>query len=91
MLFSSNEVADYINAEFEPVWESVRPVPIVTIDFGNGHTVRRTLHGNIATYICGSDGSVYDVLPGISPPAFTALNSPAARDWPNPFVRCQQA
>ena len=69
MLFSSNEVADYINAEFEPAWESVRPVPIVTIDFGNGHTIRRTLHGNVATYLCGPDGVVYDVLPGIYAPA----------------------
>ena len=65
MLFSSREVADQINATFEPAWESVRPVPLVTMDFGNGHTVKRTLQGNIATYICVPDGTVYDVLPGI--------------------------
>jgi hypothetical protein len=68
VLFSSSEVADYINATFEPAWESVRPVPTVTIDFGNGHVVKRTLQGNIATYVCGSDGTVYDVLPGIYAP-----------------------
>jgi len=67
-LFSSSEVAEYINATFEPVWESVRAAPLVTIDFGNGHTVKRTLQGNIATYVCGSDGTVYDVLPGIYTP-----------------------
>jgi hypothetical protein len=65
VLFSSREVAGYINDSFEPAWESVRPAPLVTIDFGNGHTVRRTLQGNIATYVCGPDGVVYDVLPGI--------------------------
>jgi hypothetical protein len=69
VLFSSDKIAKYINATFEPVWESVRPAPLVTLDFGNGHTVRRTLHGNIATYICGSDGAVYDILPGIYSPA----------------------
>ena len=69
MLFSSGEVAGYINDSFEPAWESVRPAPLVTIDFGNGHTVRRTLQGNIATYVCGPDGVVYDVLPGIYAPA----------------------
>ncbi len=65
MLFSSRELAGYVNDTFEPAWESVRPAPLVTIDFGNGHTVRRTLQGNIATYVCGPDGVVYDVLPGI--------------------------
>ena len=68
MLFSSREVADQINATFEPAWESVRPVPLVTMDFGNGRTVKRTLQGNIATYICVPDGTVYDVLPGIYTP-----------------------
>ncbi|VTT98164.1 Uncharacterized protein OS=Cyanothece sp. (strain PCC 7425 / ATCC 29141) GN=Cyan7425_1215 PE=4 SV=1 [Gemmataceae bacterium] len=68
-MFSSSEVAGDINAAFEPVWESVRPAPLVTLDFGNGRVVRRTLQGNIATYVCGPDGTVYDVLPGIYTPA----------------------
>lgn len=68
MLFSSSEVADTINANFEPAWESVRSAPLVTIDFGNGHVVRRTLQGNVATYVCGPDGTVYDLLPGIYTP-----------------------
>jgi hypothetical protein len=68
VLFSSDDVATFINGTFEPVWESVRPVPIVTIDFGNGQTITRTLHGNIATYLCGPDGRVFDILPGIYEP-----------------------
>ena len=67
-MFSSDSVASYINAAFEPVWESVRPVPIVTIDFGNGEKITRTLHGNIATYLCNAQGTVYDILPGIYEP-----------------------
>ena len=59
------ETAAWIQEHFEPVWESVRPVPLVTIDFGDGNVVRRTLHGNIATYVCSSDGRLVDVLPGI--------------------------
>jgi hypothetical protein len=80
VLFSSSEVAQYINATFEPAWESVRPAPLVTIDFGNGHVVKRTLQGNIATYVCGSDGTVYDILPGIYAPNVyrTQLQSLAA-------------
>jgi hypothetical protein len=68
VLFSNADVAAVINRSFEPVWESVRPVPLVHIDFGNGNVVTRTLHGNIATYVCTTDGQVLDVLPGIYEP-----------------------
>jgi hypothetical protein len=69
VLFSNAEVAQFINATFEPAWESLRPVPIVTIDFGNGKSITRTLHGNIATYVCNAAGTVIDVLPGVYTPA----------------------
>jgi hypothetical protein len=64
-LFSRDRVADYINITFEPAWESVRPVPIVRVDFGNGNVLTRTLHGNILTSVCTADGQVLDALPGI--------------------------
>jgi hypothetical protein len=65
VLFSSPEVSAYINQNFEPIWVSVRPVPKITIDFGLGRQLTRTVNGNIATYVCASDGTVIDVLPGI--------------------------
>jgi hypothetical protein len=65
VLFSQEKVADFVNANFEPVWETVRPVPIVRIDFGNGTVLTRTLQGNILTSVCNSDGMVLDALPGI--------------------------
>ena len=68
MLFSDLKVANLINSKFEPCWQSVRPVPMVRIDFGNGMQVVRTLHGNIATYVCAPDGQVLDILPGIYAP-----------------------
>lgn len=69
MLFSSDPVVKFIHDTFEPAWESLGPVPKVTIDFGNGKTITRTLNGNVATYVCLADGSVLDVLPGIYAPA----------------------
>jgi hypothetical protein len=54
-----------MNRYFESAWEMVRPVPVVRIDFGNNTVVTRTLHGNIATYVCNADGEVLDILPGI--------------------------
>ncbi len=68
MLFSQSQVAEFINANFEPTWQPVRPVPIVRIDFGNGNVITRTLHGNIATYVCTAEGQVLDIMPGIYEP-----------------------
>lgn len=64
MLFSDPTIASYINDNFEPTWQSVRPVPIVNINFGDDASVTRTLHGNIATYVCNAEGNVLDILPG---------------------------
>ncbi len=65
MLFSNPDTAEFINDCFEPCWQSLREVPVITVDFGGGNIVKRTLHGNIATYVCLLDGRVIDVLPGI--------------------------
>lgn len=78
MLFSREDVSNYINQNFEPAWEMVRPVPIVRIDFGNGTVSTRTLHGNVASHICSADGNIADILPGIYTPSayLTALQQP---------------
>jgi len=82
VLFSNPEIADFINEKFEPSWESVRPVPRVSIDFGNGTVVERTLHGNVATYICDKNKIVHDVLPGVySKTAFLNQLKQIAKDW----------
>jgi hypothetical protein len=80
VLFSNDTVARFINQNFEPAWEMVRPVPVVRVDFGNGQVVTRTLHGNIASYVCASDGVVVDIVPGIyTPPTYQAALDPIRR------------
>jgi hypothetical protein len=80
VLFSNEQVARFINQNFEPAWEMVRPVPVVRIDFGNGNVVTRTLHGNIASYVCAPDGQVVDIIPGIyNPPSYQAALEPIRR------------
>jgi hypothetical protein len=69
VLFSNDQVAAFVAANFEPVWEMVREVPIIRIDFGNGKVLTRTLHGNILTSVCTADGRLLDALPGIYAPA----------------------
>ena len=68
MLFSNDQVAQFINRNFEPTWEMVREVPILRIDFGHGNVLTRTLHGNILTSVCTADGKTLDSLPGIYNP-----------------------
>jgi hypothetical protein len=50
-------------------WRSVRPVPRVTIDFGDGNRVEQTLTGNSIHYILDANGRVLTPLPGLYGPA----------------------
>jgi len=50
-------------------WASVCPVPKVTIDFGGGRVVTRTVTGNSAHLILDHEGRVLDAIPGVYPPA----------------------
>ncbi len=64
VLFSDDDVASFINANFESAWQSLRPVPMVRIDFRNGTVITRTLQSNIATSVCAPSGEVFDIIPG---------------------------
>src|SRR5688500_1503675 len=58
-----------LNEQFECAWQSLRPVPKVHIDFGNGHTLDRTLNGNIAFWFVTAEGEAIDLVPGLIEPA----------------------
>lgn len=68
MIFSDPAVAACIRNNYVAAWESVRPVPVVEIDFGTGAKLKRTVNGNIATYLCTPDGRVLDIIPGLNDP-----------------------
>jgi hypothetical protein len=70
-LYSNKQVSDFLRSNFVLHWQTVRPVPRVTIDFGDGRKLERTITGNSAHYALASDGTPLDVLPGLySPLAF---------------------
>src|SRR5687767_1292808 len=55
-------------------WQSVRAVPKVTIDFGNGKTLVKTLTGNSTHLVLDWFGRPVDALPGLfSPEVFGQL------------------
>lgn len=67
-LYSNKEVADMLRERFVLHWQTVRPVPIVTIDFGDGRKVVRTVTGNSVHYLLTADGQPLDALPGLYGP-----------------------
>jgi hypothetical protein len=68
-LYANPEVAAYLHEHFVLCWESERPVPKVTIDFGDGRKLERTITGNSIHYVLDSHGRVLDGLPGLYGPA----------------------
>jgi hypothetical protein len=65
---SNVEVIKFLSNEVVPYWESIGPVPKVTIELGDGRVIKRTLGGNVVTYLLSSTGDVYDALPGVYTP-----------------------
>ena len=71
VLYPNEEVSAILHDRFVLHWQSVRPVPTVTIDFGDGRKLERTLTGNSIHYILDSDARPLDALPGLyGPKAF---------------------
>ncbi|HYY58112.1 MAG TPA: hypothetical protein VE842_12330 [Pyrinomonadaceae bacterium] len=71
VLYANSEVSEVLRDRFILHWKSVRPAPRVTIDFGDGRKLERTLTGNSIHYILDSTGRPIDALPGLyGPQAF---------------------
>jgi hypothetical protein len=68
VLYANKEVGEALREKFVLHWQSVRPVPKVTIDFGDGRKLERTITGNSAHYVLSADGYPIDVLPGLYGP-----------------------
>jgi hypothetical protein len=68
ILYSNAEVSALLREKFILHWQSERPAPKVTIDFGDGRKLERTLTGNSIHYILDADGDPFDALPGLYGP-----------------------
>lgn len=72
-LYANEAISKTMRENFVLHWQSVRPVPKVTIDFGDGRVLQRTVTGNSAHYVLNAAGEPLDVLPGLySPKEFQA-------------------
>lgn len=68
VLYANQDISQFLSDHFVLLWSSERPVPQVTIDFGDGRKIVRTSTGNSAHYVLDEDGNVLDVLPGLYAP-----------------------
>jgi len=69
VLYANDEVSRIMRERFVLHWKSVRPAPKITIDFGDGRKIERTITGNSIHYILDSNGQAIDALPGLNGPA----------------------
>ncbi len=71
-LYPHEAVRSLLAERFVLHWESVRAVPIITIDFGDGRSIKRTITGNSLHLVLDAHGRTVDVLPGLYGAGFFA-------------------
>ncbi|MEH2192303.1 MAG: hypothetical protein V7K98_06505 [Nostoc sp.] len=67
-LYPNSQISKLLQDHFILHWQSVRPVPKVTIDFGDGRKLERTITGNSIHYILDASGRPIDAIPGLYSP-----------------------
>ena len=90
VLYSNAEIASVLRDRFVLHWQSERPAPVVTIDFGDGRKLERTITGNSIHYVLDTSGRPIEAFPGLYGPQaflrglkvvealFKSLDSPGA-------------
>lgn len=69
VLYANADIATLMRRHYILHWQSVRPAPVITIDFGDGRKLERTVTGNSIHYILDSDAQLLDAIPGLYGPA----------------------
>jgi hypothetical protein len=81
VLYANASVSRELRERFVLHWQSERPVPKVTVDFGDGRRLVGTVTGNSIHYILDSNGRLVDALPGLyGPGAFLKRLEDAAQE-----------
>ncbi len=77
VLYPDPDVSTLLRSRFVLHWSSERPVPKVTVDYGDGRKLVRTVTGNSIHYVLDERGRVVDAIPGLMGPTpfLSALSS----------------
>lgn len=87
VLYANAQVVPMMRDRFVLHWKSVRPTPVITIDFGDGRKVERTVTGNSIHYVLDSDGQLLEAFPGLYGPAAFLRGLANAEDLFQSLVR----
>lgn len=68
LLYSNSEISKSLQENYVLHWKSVRPAPRITVDYGDGRKIERTITGNSIHYILDENGQILDALPGLYSP-----------------------
>lgn len=68
ILYPNAQISKYLQENYILHWKSERPAPKITIDFGDGRKIERTITGNSIHYILDGEGNVVDALSGLNSP-----------------------
>jgi hypothetical protein len=63
-IYADPAVSALLRERFVLHWETGRPAPTVTLDFGEGRTLERKVTGGSVHYVLDADGRPVDALPG---------------------------
>jgi len=78
-LYANAQVGALLRERFVLHWQSVRPAPKVTVDYGDGRKLETTITGNSIHYVLTASGAIVDALPGLyGPGTFTRELAEAA-------------
>jgi hypothetical protein len=82
-LYPDPQIAALLRERFILHWSSERPAPRITVDFGDGRSIRQPITGNSVHYLLNEEGRVIDALPGlVGPGAFRRwLEESAEAPW----------
>ena len=67
-LYPNEAISQKLRESFVLHWHTVRPAPKITIDYGDGRTLVRTITGNSIHYVLDADGRPVDAIPGLYGP-----------------------
>jgi len=90
-LYANADISQYLRDRYILHWQSVRPAPKITIDFGNGRKLERTITGNSIHYIVNATGQPIDALPGLYGPQAFLRHLQQAETTAQAFARLKGA
>ena len=85
LLYSDPAVSAALREQVVLHWSSERPVPKVTVDYGDGRRLVGTVTGNSVHYLLDARGRLVDALPGLHAPhrflAWVEQGARRASEW----------